>query len=652
MTQSANTPPGTPEVRRSLILGTAGHIDHGKTSLVRALTGVDTDRLAEEKRRGITIELGFARYDPADGVSFGIVDVPGHEGFVRTMVAGATGMDIVLLVVAADEGVMPQTREHLAIANLLGVAAIVVAVTKADLAEAEWLELVTEDVRDLLAGTPYEDAEIVATSVHAGAGLGALADALLRAAGAARERVADDLARLPVDRVFTMEGAGTVVTGTLWSGRVARGSTVRILPRGAKARVRGVEVHGARVESAVAGQRTALALTGAAVRRGMIARGDVLVADRSWSPSTMLTVELRALAESGRRLETGQRVRVHLGTVEVMSRVVVFGAGEIPPGESALAQLRLEGPVVARCGDLFVVRSYSPVATIAGGVVLESAAPKRKRISESERTALNRLSRGGVRAVRGAVALAGWQGLRAGDIGVRAGWRGDHAGAVDVTLRRIGGVLFDSGIVAEGEDRILAAVRGHHRRRPLDAGVPLSDLRAALPSRAHPELADGLVARLAGRGRLVVEGTIARLPGFQAALSPQDRELARRLLGVLADAGLEGFTRTELEDRCSGHAETAAVLAFLADRGEVRLLAGRLWVAAAALDGAVDRVVEVLGGQEGLGPADFRRVLPVTRKHLIPILGHLDGLGVTTRLETGRRVSAARPVGGPPRGPR
>ncbi|MDE2762107.1 MAG: selenocysteine-specific translation elongation factor [Gemmatimonadota bacterium] len=638
MTPNPKNPAGT-----SLILGTAGHIDHGKTSLVRALTGIDTDRLAEEKRRGITIELGFARYAPAPGVSFGIVDVPGHEGFVRTMVAGATGMDIVLLVVAADESVMPQTREHLAIVKLLGVAAIVVAITKVDLVEAEWLELVTEEVQDLLAGTPYEDSGIVPVSVRSGAGLSALAEALSGAAGLARERALDDLARLPVDRVFAMEGAGTVVTGTLWSGRMERGSTVRILPQGEEARIRAVQVHGAQVDGAVAGQRTALALTGAAVRRRMVSRGDVLVTDRSWSPSLMLTVELHVLADSGWCLQAGQRVRVHLGTVEVMSRVALFGAEQIRPGGGALAQFRLEAPVVARCGDLFVLRSYSPVTTIAGGTVLEPVPPKRKRISELERTALEELSRGGIRAVRGAVALAGWQGLHQRDLGVCAGWTGGATDVLDGEFRRVAGLLFDTRIVVEGEGRILATVRGHHRRHWLEAGAPLSDLRSALPSRAHPALANGLVARLAGRDRLVIEETVARLPGFRAALSPDEEELARRLAGILGKADLEGLTTDELRDRLSGHPRTGAVVAFLAARGEVRLLADTFWVTTAALNRAAGRVVEVLGGQAGLGPADFRKVLPVTRKHLIPILRYLDGAGVTTRLETGRRVSSTVP---------
>lgn len=629
--------------RTSLILGTAGHIDHGKTSLVGALTGVDTDRLAEEKRRGITIELGFARYAPADGCSFGIVDVPGHEGFVRTMVAGATGMDLVLLVVAADEGVMPQTREHLAIVKLLGVEGLVVAVTKADLADEEWLELVTEEIEELLAGTDYRNAEIIPTSVRTAAGLEDLSDALVRCAAQARERSASDLARLPVDRVFAMEGAGTVVTGTLWSGRVSRGATVRLLPRGDEARVRAVQVHGAQVESAVAGERTALALTGAAVRRGLVGRGDVVVTDPSWSPSLMLTVELHALEDSGWRLEHGQRVRVHLGTVEVMSRVALFGIAAVEPGMSAPAQLRLEAPVVARCGDRFVVRSYSPVTTIAGGVVLEPVPPKRKRLTKRERDALEGLARGGARGLRGAVVLAGWQGLEEATLGVLAGWGGDPPDTVGEGHWRLNTVYFDTGIVAAGEAKILEAVRRYHDLHSLAAGAPLAALRAALPPHAHPRLADGLAARLERRGRLIVDGKVARLPGFEAALSPDEEELSNRILRHVEDAGLQGPATDELEALLSGHPRTSAVLAFLASEGRILLLGDAYWVMTAAIDQAATRVVEELGGEEGLGPADFRRVLPVTRKHLIPVLACLDAKGVTQRLEAGRRVSESLP---------
>ena len=626
-----------------LILGTAGHIDHGKTALVRALTGVDTDRLAEEKRRGITIELGFARYAPGGGVSFGIVDVPGHESFVRTMVAGATGMDIVLLVVAADEGVMPQTREHLAIVELLGVDEVVVALTKADLVEAGWMELVVEEVEELLAATPYEGARIVPTSIRGGAGVEELREALVRAAGRARRQPSDDLARLPVDRVFRIEGAGTVATGTLWSGRIESGSTLRILPRDEEARVRALEVHGAGVEAAAAGQRAALALTGAAVRRGLLRRGDVLVADRSWSKSMMLTVRLRMHPESGSLLEHGQRLRVHLGTVEVMGRVALLDADQVAPGEAAPAQLRLEAPVVARSGDRLVLRSYSPPRTIAGASVLEPAPPKRKRLSSGAKDALRDLSRGGVRAVAGAVRLAGWEGLRQSLLAVRAGWVGAPADAValvgaDFGARLLDGALFDRRIASRGEDLILAATGEHHRLRPLDAGAPLLALRAALPPHAHRSLADCLAAGLAKEGRLVVEGTTARLPNFEAALSPAQEKLARRLLGELAAVALEGLSTVELEDRLSATG-AADVLSFLAERGRVRLLADAFWIDAEVLERATRQVAEELGGREGLGPADFRGVLPLSRRRLIPILEHLDALGVTERTDTGRSVA-------------
>lgn len=636
-----------------LILGTAGHIDHGKTALVQALTGVDTDRLVEEKRRGITIELGFARYAPEGSRQFGIVDVPGHEGFVRTMVAGASGMDLVLLVVAADEGVMPQTREHLAIVSMLGVGGMVVAITKTDLVDDEWLELVDDEIREMLANTPYAAAEIVATSVRSGTGLTELSRALVRCAERTRTRTADDLARLPVDRVFALEGAGTVVTGTLWSGRLSRGSVVRILPRGDEARIRALQVHGTQVGHAVAGQRTAVALTGAVVRRGHIARGDVVVSSRSWSPSLMLTVELRALDPPGTgaggsaksagrvwRIETGQRVRVHLGTVEVMARVVLFGVEEAVPGEPVLAQLRLEAPVVARCGDRFVVRAYSPVTTIAGGTVLEPVPPKRKRLGRTARDQLEALSKGGRHAVRGAVGLAGWAGLDADVLGVVAGWRGPATDDLGELVWRLDGLLFDQGIVAAGEAKLLEHVRRHHREHSLEPGVPLSALRTGLPRMAHPRLADGLAASLAARGLLVIESKIARLPGFEPALSPDEERLAERILATLEDADLQGPDTSELLRRVSGHPATGAVLRFLTVRGRVRRLEA-YWVTAGALDNAAARVMEELGGREGLGPADFREVLPVTRKHLIPILAYFDAQGVTQRLEGGRRVSRA-----------
>lgn len=659
-----------------MILGTAGHIDHGKTALVKALSGVDTDRLAEEKKRGITIELGFAPYSPSPGCAFGIVDVPGHEAFVRTMVAGATGMDVALLVVAADEGVMPQTREHLAVVSLLGVPRMVVALTKMDLVDAEWLELVEEDARALLDGTPYAEAEVVPVSAATGEGVDALSAALVRCA-AQDGRDPGDLARLPVDRVFALEGAGTVVTGTLWSGRLERGGAVRILPGGGDARIRSVEVHGEARDAAQAGQRAAVALTGAAVRRGRLRRGDVLVNSPAWQPSMMLTAELVALEGTGWSVEHGQRVRVHLGTAEVLGRLVLFleepplaaepplasepplaakapaagraaaagtSGGTAPPGRPVLVQLRLEAPVVARSGDRFVIRSYSPLATIAGGVVLEPNPPKRKRLSAREREALGELGRGGLDAVRGAARLAGWQGLPASALGVAAGCASETLAAFgsrsgkDAPAWRHDDALFDWEVVAQGEARILAAAQAHHEARPLDAGAPLDAIRRALPDRSHARLADGLAARLVRQERLVLEGKTARLPEFRAALRPDQERVAARIVEILAEAGLEGPSTAALLGRAGAGAEGEAVLDFLARRGRARLVGDAFWVSAQVLDRAAAAVTERLGGRAGLGPADFREALPVARKRLIPLLAHLDAQGVTVREADGRRV--------------
>ena len=318
----------------SVILGTAGHIDHGKTALVRALTGTDTDRLKEEKARGITIELGFAELAVDGRPHFGVVDVPGHEAFVRAMVAGAAGMDVVLLVVAADEGVMPQTREHLAIVELLGVPELVVALTKADAVDEEWMELVDSDVEDALSTTPYAGAPRIPTSAMAGTGLDSLLDALTLAAERAGSSGHEDLARLPLDRVFTIQGTGTVVTGTLWTGELTVGDRVRVLPDDLNARVRSLQVHGRKTDRASTGDRTAVALTGQGADRDIVSRGATLVTAPEWKATWMLTARVRMLADSGWSLVHNQRVHVHHGTAEVLARCVVLCPEALAPGDS------------------------------------------------------------------------------------------------------------------------------------------------------------------------------------------------------------------------------------------------------------------------------------------------------------------------------
>ena len=362
---------------RRIVLGTAGHIDHGKTALIKALTGTDTDRLKEEQERGISIDLGFARFDLPDGTKLGLVDVPGHERFIKNMLAGVGGIDAVLFVVASDEGIMPQTREHFDIVSLLGVRHAVFALTKADLVEPGMVELVREEVEKFIEGTAFKASPIVATSAVTGEGLDELSRAIADVVAGMEDRSIGEAARLPVDRVFSMTGFGTVVTGTLWSGTIARDDRLEVLPGGASVRVRGVEVHDEKVEKAYAGQRTAVALHG--IDRGGLERGDCVVTPGEFAVTTMVDTELYLLPSLKKKIRSGTRVRFHLGSSETLGRLFVIGGNQAGPGEKALIQIRLEQPVVAAFGDRFVIRSYSPMNTVGGGRVLDTGASRHRQ---------------------------------------------------------------------------------------------------------------------------------------------------------------------------------------------------------------------------------------------------------------------------------
>ena len=378
---------------KHIVMGTAGHVDHGKTALIKRLTGVDTDRLKEEKERGITIELGFASLSLPDGRVLGVVDVPGHERFVRNMVAGAAGIDLVVMVIAADEGVMPQTREHLQICTLLGIRKGFVALTKIDMVDEEWLTLVREDVREFLRGTFLEDAPVVPVSSLTGAGFPELIETIARVADEVEEAADVGLFRLPVDRVFTMKGFGTVVTGTLTSGRVTTGEEVEIYPAGLRARVRGIQVHNQPVDTAEAGQRTAVNLQG--VDRAVIERGYLLAGKGALAVSQRLDCLYRHLAGAARKLKNRALVRLHTGTSEVMARMILLDRDELEPGEEANAQLVLDAPLAVVAGDRFVVRSYSPVTTVGGGVILDPLSAKHKRFAQEVLEEFRLLSGGG-----------------------------------------------------------------------------------------------------------------------------------------------------------------------------------------------------------------------------------------------------------------
>jgi selenocysteine-specific elongation factor len=629
----------------SVVLGTAGHIDHGKTALVRALTGTDTDRLKEEKARGITIELGFAELASEGRPHFGVVDVPGHEAFVRAMVAGAAGMDIVLLVVAADEGVMPQTREHLAIVELLGVPELVVALTKSDAVEDEWLELVDAEVAETLATTPYAAAPRIPTSAHDGTGLDTLLEALSSAAERVRRLESEDLVRLPLDRVFTIQGTGTVVTGTLWSGSLAIGDRVRILPDDLDGRIRSLQVHERVTESAKAGDRTAVALTGDGADREVVSRGATLVTSPVWNATWMLTTKVRMLADAGWNLEHNQRVHVHHGTAEVLARCVLLESGPLTPGQSGWVQIRLEKPLVARVGDRFVIRAYSPVTTIGGGVVAEADAPKRKGLDEEVRSALEVLIAGGApdEALAACLRLAGWSGVKRASLPVQLGiasvLTADAIEALQLSGSLVAGDrMFSSSVREQAEKMVLDAVDTGHSEDSLRPAIPLAPLRAALPRWAPPELAGAVIAALVADGRVEsLEGGVRR-PDHQPKLTGDQESASEELIRVLTADGLAAPLVEELPEEMRLRSDFWSLLRRLESLGTVRQVADGYYVGAQTLAEADERVRDTLAGRTGLGPADFREALPVTRKHLIPLLNYLDGQGTTIRTESGRDV--------------
>jgi len=612
---------------RRFVIGTAGHIDHGKTALVKALTGVDTDRWEEEKRRGITIDLGFAPLALGDAFQASLVDVPGHEGFVRNMLAGATGIDVALLVIAADEGIMPQTEEHLAIVELLGVRRGIPVLTKRDLVDAEWLDLVRSEVSTRLGMSRVRWEPAVATSVLSGEGLDDLRDALRRVAGDLVERPADDLFRLPIDRVFAVAGAGTVVTGSTWSGSVAVGEAVQLLPLGREARVRSIEVHGETAERAVPGRRTALALVG--VDKSELSRGHVAVTGSGWRATTLVDVAVELLPAARKPIASRTRVRVHLGTAEVLARAVQTAA--IAPGQRGVARLVLETPVVARSGDRFVLRSFSPVTTIGGGVVLDPFAPPRTRLRRrrvaAEQSPAARL---GVLA-----AEAGLTGLAADSLAVRLGVSPARVTAViaevgDAVLTSAETVVDRQAVLAEAT-RLAEVVRRYHEEHPLDPGMSLQALRAAVGTPAPPSAVTDAVLELAVKsGKLEVAGSVARQPRWRPALDARATDASEKLARRLADARWQVPTVAELEREFPGF-PVRALLSHFARTGTVEPIDAERYAAKGALAefrAALEAALAELGSAT---PAELRDRFGLTRKYLIPLLEWADRRGVTRR---------------------
>jgi selenocysteine-specific elongation factor len=620
----------------SLVLGTAGHIDHGKSTLVHALTGTDPDRLSEEKKRGITIELGFAQLALPSGRTMGVVDVPGHERFVRQMVAGATGIDIVLLVVAADDGVMPQTREHLAIIDLLGIPRGVVAVTKADLADPDWLDMVVDDVGGLLAGTSIDGAPIVPVSARTGEGLPGLLATLDEVAEEAEARHSNLPLRLPVDRVFTIAGAGTVVTGTLWSGVARRDDQVELYPGNKRGRIRSVQIHGAPAEKAVAGNRVALNIAG--LETGDISRGDIVAEPGTLTVTDRFDARVTYLASEEKPFESGARVHVHHGTREVLGRVLLMDADSLQPGQSGLAQVRLESPLAPRYDDRFIIRSYSPMWTIGGGVVLDVLPPRRTTLRAHERELLDALLghdlSGAALGLLASRAMPLTSAQVAAAIGVPRPQVADDLNKADLQRLKAGGETYF--VTAEAQEALLGAIErellAFHDANPKATGLATGALRDRVDRRIEQKVFDALLELAVERGAVVLAGGEARHPKAASTALAAEEEAAEKLTALLKAQGIAPASTADLAAEAGVDTGLARkVLGRLATQGELVRLGPDLHFDAAAVAAARAAIVGHLREHGSILPKDARDIVGSSRKYIMPLLEYFDSQGVTKR---------------------
>jgi selenocysteine-specific elongation factor len=627
---------------RNLIIGTSGHVDHGKTEIVKALTGRNTDRLREEQERGISIVLGFAPLDLGDGVTAGIVDVPGHERFVKTMVSGAVGVDLAILVVAADEGVMPQTEEHFEVLRLLGVRDAVIAITKIDLVDAGLAGLVEEEIRDLVRGSAFEGAPVIRTSVVTGAGLAELRETLRRRALALGERESADFFRMPIDRVWTRSGIGTIVTGTAWSGEVRKGAELVLEPGGAQVRVREVQSFEATLEAASAGMRTALALHG--VRVSEVEAGMQALTPGVLAPASMLNAFVEVGRLSPGPLKNRQRVRFHHAASEIIGRVVTLDGGEIAPGGGGYVQMRLERPAVARRGDRFILRSYSPQRVIGGGRVLDPDAPKLKaHAAASVRERLEALDRGTAEdAVVACAASGAAAGLRIAALARYGLARDEIPGVIDALVKAgrlvsIEGRIFDARIVAETGRSLVAMIEAMSAENKLLWGVDREELKERASLREGP-LFEHLMEEGKRRGTLFFKGARVRAGSGERELSEADEKALRAIEARIREAGHAFATKADLAAIVRDERRLVSYLHILADRGAIVRIGSDGAMHADAYRELLDTVRARLRDGGALAVGDFKEMFGFSRKFAVPILEHLDREGFTRREGDARRA--------------
>ena len=624
---------------KQVILGTAGHIDHGKTTLIKALTGIDTDRLKEEKERGITIELGFAHLRLPSGQILGIIDVPGHEKFVKNMVAGATGVDIVALVIAADEGVMPQTREHLEICQLLRVKRGIVVLTKVDMVDQEWLELVREDVSSFLSGTFLADAPIMEVSAAKGQGLQELIALLDNMVKEVPEREGGNFFRLPIDRVFIMKGFGTVVTGTSISGLIRTGDEVTIYPQGLESRIRGIQVHNREVKEVSAGLRTAINLQG--LEKEELERGNVVATKDSLRPTRMIDVVFDLLPSAPRKVKNRSVVRFHTGTAEIISTIVLLDRDELIPGQTCFAEIRLEEPTAVMSRDRYVLRSYSPIRTIGGGEILNALPQKKKRFSEAALAELKVLSTGSLNEVTeqyvAAGRFAGTEYSQLPFLTNASKKRLDENVKALQAQKKITlydkekGVFIHAEYYGKAREEILDTLTRYHRDFPLKTGLLKEELRSRTVGSNNAKLFNALINQLSQDGVIVQEKESLRLKDHRVTLARDQEDVRRQIEEIYRKSGIQPPYFKETKEKFPGTTATD-VLGVMVKDGVLIKVKEDLYFHRDVIEELKERLVGFLKESGEIDTPQFKEMTNASRKYTIPLLEYFDITQLTMRV--------------------
>lgn len=621
---------------KNIIIGTAGHVDHGKTQLIKALSGIDTDRLAEEKKRGITIELGFAHIPNDAGYNIGVIDVPGHEKFIKNMLAGIGGIDFVLFVVAADEGIMPQTREHFEILQALGIDDGIIAVTKTDMVDEEWLEMVMEDIRDYFKGSFLEGKPMIPVSSKTGENIAELKKEIIKKCDRDTKRLENpELFRLPVDRVFTKSGFGTIVTGTLTDGTCHVNDEITLFPEGIKAKIRGIQTYGKDVDTAVAGQRTAINLSG--LKKEDIRRGDVIAAEHAVSVTSMIDVVIKVFDSSDRTVLNNNRVHLYCGSKEVLCKVVLMDRDVLSAGETAYAQLRLEEPVALRRGDRFIIRFYSPVITIGGGRVLDAVPEKHKRNREAVLHSFNLMDKGSLAELVG-LKTGAWRFYTADELAYELGILPERARDVVKQCIEDGTVasLSDGTLIARDKldhltDRLTNTMNEYHSQNPLADGMPKQELLSRLRDLWHitdDRVISGIVRFLEEEGVLKDRGKSISMSGFEASFTPEQEELKNKIADIYRNAGIEIPKNDEIYSLDPDRRVINAIFNRLTEEGTLVKVDQSYYVSSEGWDKVVEAACAI-GAEGPFVLADFRNQLDTSRKYASIYLGALDRAGIT-----------------------